>query len=132
MFLSRLNKREKKVFLQLAHYIASVDGEYSAEEELGIYRFCQEMKISDIEFDPENFDSNISLKEIKNKKSQKIVILELLALIYSDNKYKSKEKQVIIGFFKTFNLNPYLFIIYTEWAKNAISLVKQGEALLEI
>jgi len=132
MFLNRLKQEEKLEFLKLAHYVARVDGKFVNQEELTIFTYCKEMKISDIDFDESKYNMEASMSIVKSKRTKKIIILEILALIYSDELFHPKEKEVVGKLSEIFNIDPNLLIIYGQWAKNAISIQLQGEALINL
>jgi len=132
MFLNRLNKKEKEAFLELAHYIANVDGEFSESEKGIIDKYCMEMQIDDINFDENKFDIYETLGKITNKRSRKIVVLELMALIYSDDFLHEKERKILEKILEEFDLSYNLSIVYTQWAKTMLSMYIQGNALIEL
>lgn len=132
MFLNRLNETEKKAFLELAHYVARSDGDFMDVQKEIIKKYCMEMQIDDIKFDEEKFDIYETLSKIKNRRSRKIVILEIMALIYADNYLHEEERKVLEKMFEEFDLNYNLSIIYAEWAKAMLSLYIQGNALIEL
>ena len=132
MFLNRLEKEEKIAFLELAHYVARSDNDFSLSQKDIINNYCIEMQIEDIAFDAKEFDIYNTLGKIKNKKSQKIVLLEIMALIYSDNFLHEEERKVLEKILEEFNLNYHLATVYGEWAKAILSLYIQGNALVEL
>ena len=95
MFLNRLEKEEKIAFLELAHYVARSDNDFSLSQKDIINNYCIEMQIENIEFNVNKFDIYNTLGKITNKKSQKIVLLEIMALIYSDNFLHEEERKVL-------------------------------------
>ncbi|RAX54438.1 hypothetical protein CCY99_03565 [Helicobacter sp. 16-1353] len=132
MFLNRLTNEEKIGFLELAHYIAESCNNFSQTQNDIIEKYLLEMQIGDIEFDKENFDIYDTLGKIKNKKSQKIVLMEILLLIYSDHFLHEEERKVLEKVREEFGLSYYLETIYVEWAKTVLSAYVQGYALIEI
>ena len=132
MFLNRLNDVEKKAFLNLAHYIARSDNDFSQSQQDIISTYCTEMQIDDIDFDKESFDLDETLNLVKNQKSRKIVMLEIMALVYSDDYLHPAEKEVLDKMIEVFELNSNLSIIYTQWAKSMLALYIQGNALIEL
>ena len=97
-----------------------------------INNYCIEMQIEDISFNVKEFDIYNTLGKITNKKSQKIVLLEIMALIYSDNFLHEEERKVLEKILEEFNLNYHLATVYGEWAKAILSLYIQGNALVEL
>ena len=132
MFLNRLSEEEKKSFLQLAHYIARSDGNFTKEEKIIIDQYCIEMQIENIDFNEVRFDIYDVLGKFKSDKSKKIVLLEIMVLIYADDFFHENERKVLEKMIEVFDLNYYLVIVYTEWAKAMLSLYKQGNALINI
>ncbi len=132
MFLNRLNEKEKIDFLKLAHYIAHSDNDFSNKEKETMAIYCAEMQINDIDFDKANFDLDSTLLEIESSQSQKIVLLEIMALVYSDNILHQSEQEVLEKIVNKFNLNPKLASVYAEWSKAILALTIQGMSLIEL
>jgi len=132
MFLNRLKKKEKVAFLELAHHVARSDGGFSEDEELIIEKYCMEMQIENIEYDDAKFDIYNTLSAFTSDSSKKIVLLELMALIYSDDFLHEGERIVLEKILEEFDLSYNLSIVYTEWAKTMLSLYRQGNALINI
>jgi len=132
MFLNRLKKKEKKAFLELAHHVARSDSEFSDGEKNIIDKYCMEMQIENIKFNDKKFDIYNTLSKFKSQSSKKIVVLELMALIYSDDYLHEGERVVLEKILEEFGLSYNLSIVYTEWAKTMLSLYKQGNALINI
>lgn len=132
MFLNQLEKEEKVKFLELAHYVANADKTVTEQESLIIFRYCSEMKIADIDFDEKKYNLKNSLKDIQDPCIQKIFLLEILALVYSDEQFQDEEKDVIGMLVNCFRLNPNLVIVYSQWAKSILALQIQGEALINL
>jgi uncharacterized tellurite resistance protein B-like protein len=132
MFLNRLEKEEKIAFLELAHYIARSDNDFSKLEENIINEYCIEMQIYNVNFDENLFDIDKTLSKISDKKSQKIVLLEVITLIYSDNYLHIGEQKVLDTIVEKFDIDKTLYVVYTEWAKSILALYIQGDALIEL
>jgi tellurite resistance protein len=132
MFLNRLNKEEKVAFLELAHYVARIDGDFAEEERTIIQTYCFEMQIDDIEYDENTFNLENLLEIFQNKMSQKILVLELMALIYSDGYLDENEQNIINHITKAFSMNNALVQIYAEWTKAILAISSQGQLLIEV
>jgi len=59
-------------------------------------------------------------------------LLEIMALIYSDNFLHEEERKVLEKILQEFDLNYHLATVYGEWAKAILSLYIQGNALVEL
>ena len=110
MFLNRLEKEEKIAFLELAHYVARSDNDFSLSQKDIINNYCIEMQIEDISFNVKEFDIYNTLGKITNKKSQKIVLLEIMALIYSDNFLHEEERHVLEKILEEFMMLPVTLV----------------------
>ena len=132
MFLNRLNEDEKKAFLNLAHYIARVDEDFSEVEQNYIDSYCQEMQIDNIEFNEDEFSLVDTLEVFTTKDAQRIVLLEIAGLIYSDDILHSSEERIINIIAKKFDFDSVKLLLYKEWAKTILSVTNQGELLLKI
>jgi len=132
MFLNRLEKEEKVAFLELAHHIARSDGDFSEDQKSILEKYCMEMQMEDIAYDEEKFDIYNTLEKIKDRRSRKVVLLEIMALIYSDDFLHEEERKVLEKVLEEFDLNYNLSIVYTQWAKTMLSLYTQGNALIEL
>lgn len=132
MFLNRLTLAEKEAFLQLAHHIAHIDDDFSKAERIIIDKYCMEMQVDDVDYDPEHFDLGAVLAVFQEESHKKIALLEVMALVFSDGKLHRAEESTLDEIVKHFGLNPNLAVVYKEWAKSILSLFIQGEALIHL
>lgn len=133
MFLNRLNKSEKTAFIKLAFHAANIDNEFCDSEKKLLAAYCIEAQI-DVDISKLKSIKNISsvLNEFKSQKSKNIVLLELLGLVYSDDKYLIQEKKLITEIAKHFKISNRDLAIFSQWAKLALSITCQGEVLIEV
>lgn len=132
MFLNRLNQEEKVAFLELAHHIARSDNDFSDLQKVIINEYCTEMQVEDIEYKEKDFVLEITLNKINSTQSQKIILLEVMALIYSDNILHDEEKKILDKMAEKFGISGAILDVYTQWSKSILALTSQGEALLHI
>ena len=132
MFLNLLGTQEKSAFLELAHHVARSDSGFSESEKSVISTYCSEMQISDIDFNENSFNLEITLSKFQASDSQKIVLLEIMALVYEDNILHKEEQKVLDAMLKTFNINQSMALVYGEWSKAMMALCIQGEALIRL
>ncbi len=132
MFLNRLTDEEKIAFLEIAHHVAHSDNDFSEDQKSIINKYCLEMQIADINYDESTFDIYDTLNKITKRTSRKVVVLEIMALIYSDNFLHEEERKVLEKILEEFDLNYNHSVIYTEWAKTMLSLYRQGNALIDL
>lgn len=132
MFLNRLDNNSKQLFLNLAYSVAQSDESFSNMQKELIKNYASEMDIADIDFKKDDFILENELKKVQNKDYQKIILIEILAIVYSDNIMHPAEKEIIDTMVDNWNLNSSLVTVYGEWSKSLLSLQIQGEALLEV
>lgn len=132
MFLNRLTLEEKEAFLLLAYKVAHSDNDFAEEEEVMIAKYCMEMQMDDIEYDESKFDLDRILDTFISEQHKKIVLLEIMALVYADGIVAKEEEELIQLMIEKFNLNPNLAVVYREWSKSILSLFVQGEALVHL
>lgn len=132
MFLNKLDQQAKEVFLMLAHHVARSDDSFSDKQKLLIDGYLNEMNIADVEFDENSFSLVDCISSITNNEYQKVILLELLAIVYTDNLMHPAEKEIIDTMVDTWNINSSLVVVYGEWSRNLLSIYIQGEALLEL
>ena len=132
MFLGLLQEKEKIAFLKIAHHMARSDGNFSDKQKEIIATYCYEMNINDIEYIESNFDLDLLLKSISNKESQKIFLLEIMALVYSDNILHEEEEKILNRMITIFGLDKNIAMLYGEWTKAMLALAEQGKLLLKV
>ena len=132
MFLNRLTTDEKIAFLNLAHHIARSDNDFSDKQKEIIATYCLEMQINDIQYNENDYNLDTTLSKFTNNTNQKIILLEVMALVYSNNMLHQEEKKILDSIIKKFNLNPVLTDVYGEWTKSILSITAQGEGLIEL
>lgn len=132
MFLYNLTKKEKYAFSCLANYVANVDGNFTIFQKKLIESYHKEMEIEDKIYNPEKFNLDEILSKIKLSKSQRIILLETLVLVYSDEIFHDAEKSVILKMKQKFNINPNLYNLYKEWAKSILAIYRQGKILINL
>ncbi len=132
MFLIRLEENEKIAFLELAHHIARSDDDFSDLQKVIINGYCAEMKITDIDYNEKDFNLETTINKINSSQSQKIILLEVMALIYSDNILHKEEKRILDKMAEKFGVSGAILDVYTQWSKSILALTSQGEALLHI
>ena len=129
MFLHDLTGEEKNAFLELAHYIARSDDDFSEAEENMIATYCLEMQIKNIDYDENTFNLETTLSKFENKKSKKIALLEIMALIYSDG-LEDEEQKILDKMVEVFDLTQELSTTYAKWTQSILKVSAQGYELI--
>ena len=126
MLLMQLKSEEKFAFLQLAQYVAKLDGEYGPKEREVIDEYCTEMGIENIEIDIEQFDLEANLSIFRTSKSQKIAMLALMVIVHVDDKYGIYEHKIISKIAYAFNLKDDTLHLFSMWGKMGSALYEQA------
>lgn len=126
----KLNNKEKFAFLQLAYYIAHIDGKLEAKEESIIEEYCIEMGIETIPFHVDDFNLQETLDDINTIRSKKIVILELMILIHSDDRFHELEEEVLSNIITKFKISKEQLSLYSQWGKMVSALYVQGKLFI--
>jgi uncharacterized tellurite resistance protein B-like protein len=88
--------------------------------------------LASLEQSNNKFDLNACLDLFVDAESKKILVLEILAMIYSNDEYHKEQQNVMEYILDYFDISSYLVTVYTEWAKTMISLQRQGNALIHL
>ncbi|UTJ07720.1 TerB family tellurite resistance protein [Arcobacter roscoffensis] len=131
MLLMQLETKEKFSFLQLAHYLARIDKNFGEKEEEIILEYCSEMGIDNIDiFDEDSFCLETVLNDFKSKKSQKIVLLELMILIHIDNNFDINEKEFIKNICDKFDISLEDADDFSQWGKSVAMLYQVAKIFI--
>lgn len=123
MLLMKLETKEKFSFLQLAHYLARIDNNFGDKEVEILKEYCTEMGIDYIDsFDMDSFCLEEILNHFKSKKSQKIVLLELMILIHIDNNFHVNEQELIKKITDKFEISLDDAGDFSQWGKSVAML----------
>ncbi|MBQ7611939.1 MAG: hypothetical protein IJU92_02580 [Spirochaetaceae bacterium] len=102
VFLSELTYKQKKIFLNLAHHLLNIDGEFDQFESDYLRAICAEMGLSHADIEP--FELN-SLKEVfSDYEAKKILLTESMALAFCNDEYDVSEKNFIQDLAKRIDL----------------------------
>ena len=95
MYLNKLSGDQKELFLDLCIHASMANNDFDEKEKEFIRQYCEEMQLDNIRYTAVNdIESTVNkIIEISSETELKIVILELTALLLSDNEYDEMEKQ---------------------------------------
>ncbi|GHH99856.1 TerB family tellurite resistance protein [Neobacillus kokaensis] len=113
MFLAELQQDEREAFLELAAFIAKIDGSVSVFETSVLSRYKKEMELEDYK------EKGLSIDEIltsfKSERSKNIVLAELFQLIYADGVFHGQESEVVNLIKNNFEFKPNEFGSFKAW-----------------
>ena len=94
MYLNKLSGEQKELFLDLCIHASMSNNNFDEKEKEYIRQYCEEMQLDNVRYTTVNDIENTINKiiEISSETELKIVILELTALLLSDNEYDEMEK----------------------------------------
>ena len=116
MFLNQLSEREKKAFLELSVHVSNSNGVF-ADEEMDIKEF--------------NVDNVAPLEEViddikmSSLHIKKIILLEILGLVYADGTYDDNEKGFVLRFVKEIGLTEEIAEAQTVAIKEYLEVLKK-------
>lgn len=122
----KLKTEEKFAFLQLAQYVAQLDGEYGIKEREIVEEYCTEMGIENIEMNLKNFELEEILTIFRSSQSQRIALLALMVLVHVDDKFGIYEHKIIDKIAQQFNLKEKEIHLFSMWGKMGSSLYEQA------
>ena len=124
MFLNKLTDQEKEAFISLSIHAANADTVFVEEEKALIQDYCKEMGI--VFFDSSSIMPLEELKKIYADSSinnKKIVLFELLGLVYVDGKYDNEEKNFINEFAEAIGLSAEEVAVQTKLIEKYIAIL---------
>jgi hypothetical protein len=126
VLLMKLKTEEKFAFIQLAQYIAKLDGEYGLKERELVAEYCTEMGIENMEIDLEHFCLEDTLSIFRSAQSQKIAILALMVLVHIDDKFGIYEHKTMDKIALAFMISDTQTHLYSMWGKMGSALYEQA------
>lgn len=131
MFLNQLNQREKEAFISLSIHAGKANGVLEENEIVMVREYCQEMEL------PMYDDKDIApLSDVygvfksSDERIKKIVLLEVLGLIYADGNYDDDEKSFVADFAEAISLSEQTVEDLTIVIKDYLDVLKRiGELI---
>ncbi len=132
MFLYELNLIEKTAFLQLAKELVIIDDSVIDEEEMNmLIIMANEMQISVSENLSLDFNLHQLSKSFKDKKTQKICLIELIALAFANDEYHPEQNSLIKALMNEFNIDTEEMEEMEQWVEKMTIWYKQGQNMIE-
>lgn len=107
MYLNKLNKEQKELFLDLCINAAEANKEFAVEEKQLIEQYCEEMRLAEVRLKSNHdFESAVlRLTEISSKAELRMMLLEITALVLTDGEFDKAEKDFIDRFVESTGMN---------------------------
>lgn len=131
MYLNKLSLSQKDLFLDLCIYAAKADNVFEDIEKEYIRQYCDEMGISEVRYEAKyQLDEAISkIVSISSPPELKAVIVELAALLLSDNEYSRTESEFMNKLLYAVNLDKDT---YAQMIHHLMNISDSYKALSEI
>ena len=120
MLLNNLNENEKTAFISLCNIFAAVNGVVEEAEKKQMKEYCDEMFIEYDENKLYNYDEIYNVFSKSSKTNKKIVLCELVGLIYSDGIMDDIEKNELMKFAKHIEIDDTLLNNILQTTENYI------------
>jgi uncharacterized tellurite resistance protein B-like protein len=120
MFLAELTPEEKTAFLELASLMAQIDGYLSVYESSILEKYQKEMGLENYKIEGLPLDD--ILKRFHNERSKKIVLTEILQLIYSDGVFQDEERESIRLIKESFGIERKEYESFKDWINKIMEL----------
>ncbi len=131
MFLATLSDQEKMIFLELAHYIMTCDGETSDEELEMFQSYVYECQLKDYKIQNISFDELINSIKSSRKKKLRIIIIELMGIIMSDHKYDLSEDNHMQKIAQVWDFSEAQMRRMRRWTQDMTDVVHDGQRLID-
>ena len=126
MFLDRLKSEEKKAFMVIANHAAEINGVVEEQEKQLLSEYCLELQISGNEAEGMKYEEAVPLFALAERSKKRILIFEILGLLYADGVFDDEEKQFIVELTQSIGLNK------NEFDRILASLDRYIESVTEI
>ena len=99
MFLNQLSEKEKEAFISLSVHVSNSNGIFADEEKVMIQEYSKEMEIPEFDTnEAKSIDEIINVFKSSELHIKKVIMLEVLGLVYSDGFYDAEEENFIKKF----------------------------------
>jgi DnaJ-domain-containing protein 1 len=130
MFLNQLQtKAQKEAFLELAHYVAKLDGAISSKEQEYLETYLYEMDMTPDEYQPQDKELRDILAIVEGEEVRNIFLLEILGLIFADGEYHSEEKKAVETIKLGFGISEERYEACKTWVRKLTELYQEGVRL---
>lgn len=106
MFLNLLNDMQKPLFMELAIKAAEINEEVTSEEKLLLTEFAKELQIEPVLSTAKDEDTILrQLKDVTSVRERKIVVFEVLGIMFADSEYDDAEKAFVTRIAEFFEID---------------------------
>ncbi|ETP72537.1 hypothetical protein UYO_1466 [Lachnospiraceae bacterium JC7] len=132
MFLNQLSYQEKKMFLDLSIHVAKANDTLAREEKELISAYCAEMQLPPIElYETEPIETVSDYFAMSELHVKKIVMLEILGLVYVDGSYDTAEESFIKKFANNIGITEEIYDNLHETIRSYYKVCKEMAEVVE-
>ena len=127
MFLNQLAEKEKEAIISLSVHVSNSNGIFADEEKVMIQEYSKEMEIPEFDTnEAKSIDEIINVFKSSELHIKKVIMLEVLGLVYSDGFYDAEEENFIKKFSDDIGLADEIVESLT------VAIKKYSDALKEV
>ena len=126
MFLTMLNEKERKNFLELAHIAMNLDEGDKKEEAAVVHSFRREMELDDYEIANKSLEELVMAFNSSIKKVKRVVIIELAGVLDADEEIDNKEEKWINKLGKDLDFREAELRKLIRWTQDFNDLLQEG------
>jgi|Wag4MinimDraft_9_1082661.scaffolds.fasta_scaffold00140_4 hypothetical protein len=132
MFLDLLETKEQEKFLELAYFVANYNDDFAEEQKQLINEYRKEMLLTEDEYQIKGKEEKNIIKDFSKyeEDKKKMIYIETISLLLSDNKFDKKEKEIAEYIKNEFNLSQSFYDKAFTWVKDMFDLYNRVDDLV--
>lgn len=130
MFLNQLSHHQKEAFIELAHMVAKADGVVGPEEESLLSTYLFEMQMETGTYKAKGTSLVNILRQFLDIKGQRIIYIEIIALVHTDQDFSEEEKTIVKELELAFGIKDREREQIFEWLKRINQIYAEGYELV--
>ena len=130
MFLSLLNEREGKMFLELAHIAMHVDGAVEEEERVSYQNFKLELGLQDYVLQNKSYKDIVMAFQGSKKSVLRAILVEIGGILDADGKIDVNEENWLTSLGKDWGFKELEIKKLIRWIQEFNDLLEEGYGLI--
>jgi hypothetical protein len=132
MFLDLLETKEQEKFLELAYFVANYNDDFAEEQQQLINEYRKEMLLTEDEYQIKGKEEKNIIKDFSKyeEDKKKMIYIETISLLLSDNKFDEKEKEIAEYIKNEFDLSQTFYDKAFNWVKDMFELYNRVDDLV--
>ncbi|MFW5794832.1 MAG: hypothetical protein ACOCV1_05045 [Bacillota bacterium] len=132
MFLDLLENKEQEKFLELAYFVANYNDDFAEEQQQLINEYRKEMLLTEDEYQIKGKEEKNIIKDFSKyeEDKKKMIYIETISLLLSDNKFDKKEKEIAEYIKNEFDLSQNFYDKAFNWVKDMFDLYNRVDDLV--